>query len=212
VSVLAAKPLAARAAGRRRADQRRVQIVEAAVAVFAGRPFEEVHMDEVAERAGVSKALLYKHFPGKRELYLEAIRTIVGRLRTLITETVEQHPRHEHLGAALAAYTHFANENRDLFLSLYHTGSFFDPAFSAEIQGVRAAIEDLFLKGLERTPQLVVGMRGVIGFVDAATMRWLELSKGAMNENEIAYLIETMLRCGLDHLHSGTDRVLDLPL
>ena len=51
------------------AADRRTAILAAARLAFAEGAYHEVSLDSVAERAGVSKALLYEHFDSKRELY-----------------------------------------------------------------------------------------------------------------------------------------------
>jgi AcrR family transcriptional regulator len=51
------------------AEQRQIGIVEAATEVFARRGYEGARIDEIAATAGVSKALIYDHFAGKRQLY-----------------------------------------------------------------------------------------------------------------------------------------------
>ena len=55
------------------AEQRRTQLLEVAVEVFAERGFHATSMDEVAEAAGVTKPVLYQHFPSKRALYRELL-------------------------------------------------------------------------------------------------------------------------------------------
>src|SRR6476469_9482044 len=49
---------------------RRAQLLEAAQAAFVESGYHAAAMDDIAERAGVSKPVLYQHFPGKLELYL----------------------------------------------------------------------------------------------------------------------------------------------
>src|SRR6476469_2158716 len=49
---------------------RRRQLLGAAQEVFVAQGYHAAAMDEIAERAGVSKPVLYQHFPGKLELYL----------------------------------------------------------------------------------------------------------------------------------------------
>ncbi|MEU1281213.1 helix-turn-helix domain-containing protein [Streptomyces sp. NPDC005805] len=61
-------------------DQRRAQLLDVAAELFAARPYDEVTMEEVAERAGVSRALLYRHFPGKRELFAALYREVAAQL------------------------------------------------------------------------------------------------------------------------------------
>jgi AcrR family transcriptional regulator len=50
-------------------DERRRELVEVGAALFAERPYDDVAMEEVAQRAGVSRALLYRYFASKRELF-----------------------------------------------------------------------------------------------------------------------------------------------
>ena len=49
---------------------RRKQLLAAAQQVFVAQGYHAAAMDDIAERAGVSKPVLYQHFPGKLELYL----------------------------------------------------------------------------------------------------------------------------------------------
>src|SRR3954452_5760965 len=53
------------------ADQRRQQLFEVARERFAHQGFHATSMDEIAEAAGVTKPVLYDHFPSKRALYVE---------------------------------------------------------------------------------------------------------------------------------------------
>ena len=51
-------------------EQRRTQVLDAARAVFVESGYYAAGMDVIAERAGVSKPVLYPHFPRKLDLYL----------------------------------------------------------------------------------------------------------------------------------------------
>lgn len=51
------------------ADKRRQQIVEAAVELFSRKGFRGTRTREIAEAAGISEAMIYRHFATKRELY-----------------------------------------------------------------------------------------------------------------------------------------------
>jgi AcrR family transcriptional regulator len=61
-----------------RSAQKRQVIVEAATELFLGNGFLGTTMDEVAERAGVSKPTAYKHFPSKEALFIEIITTMTN--------------------------------------------------------------------------------------------------------------------------------------
>ena len=69
---------------RTRADggdpSRRSRILGAAGQLFAGTPYDEVSIDDIAGRAGVAKGLLYYYFGSKRGLFIELMREIVDGL------------------------------------------------------------------------------------------------------------------------------------
>ncbi len=56
--------------GRMPRNARRAQLLESALEVFVAQGYHSAAMDDIAEKAGVSKPVLYQHFPGKLELYL----------------------------------------------------------------------------------------------------------------------------------------------
>ncbi len=58
--------------------KRREEILAAATTLFAGRDYADVQVDEVAKRAGVGKATLYRYFPSKEDLYLESLERALG--------------------------------------------------------------------------------------------------------------------------------------
>src|SRR5580704_1648867 len=60
--------------------ERRGQLLAAASEVFVDRGFHAAGMDEIADRAGVSKPVLYQHFPGKQDLYLALLDESVDKL------------------------------------------------------------------------------------------------------------------------------------
>jgi AcrR family transcriptional regulator len=67
--------------GRLPAAERRSAIVEAAVRVFGERSYRAATTAEIARAAGVSEPILYRHFAGKRELYLACLEEMASRLR-----------------------------------------------------------------------------------------------------------------------------------
>src|SRR5436190_20801619 len=72
---------------------RRRQLLAAAQEVFVAQGYHAAAMDEIAERAGVSKPVLYQHFPGKLELYLalldEHAEVLVTKVRDALESTTE---------------------------------------------------------------------------------------------------------------------------
>ena len=79
-------------------------------------------MDEIAERAGVSKPVLYQHFPGKRDLYLallaEHTQQLIDAVRFALTSTAENKQR---VAATLAAYFTFIDSESEAFLLIFES-------------------------------------------------------------------------------------------
>lgn len=55
-------------------EDRRAQLLDLGAALFASLPYDEVHIERVAEQAGVSRGLLYHYFPNKRAFFAELVR------------------------------------------------------------------------------------------------------------------------------------------
>jgi AcrR family transcriptional regulator len=101
-------------------DDRRAELLALGAEVFGQRPYDEVRIDEIAERAGVSRALMYHYFPDKRAFFAAVVKgqadhlyaatnTIPEPGQSLFEETragvlayMEYHQKHPH--AAWAAY------------------------------------------------------------------------------------------------------------
>jgi AcrR family transcriptional regulator len=85
--------------------ERRRQLLDAALEVFVSRGYHATAMDEIAERAGVSKPVLYQHFPGKLELYLalldESVDTLVAAVRDALRANSDNKQR---VAATFGAY------------------------------------------------------------------------------------------------------------
>jgi AcrR family transcriptional regulator len=61
-------------------DERRNELLALGAEVFGQRPYDEVRIDEIAERAGVSRALMYHYFPDKRTFFAAVVRAEGDRL------------------------------------------------------------------------------------------------------------------------------------
>ena len=68
---------------------RRRQLLGAAQEVFVAQGYHAAAMDEIAERAGVSKPVLYQHFPGKLELYLALLDEHAEALVKIVRDALE---------------------------------------------------------------------------------------------------------------------------
>jgi AcrR family transcriptional regulator len=84
-----ASPQARPASSRMPRPARRLQLLGAARDVFVAQGYHAAAMDEIAERAGVSKPVLYQHFPGKLELYLALLDESAGELVKVVGDALE---------------------------------------------------------------------------------------------------------------------------
>jgi AcrR family transcriptional regulator len=83
-----ASPQARPTSSRMPRPARRLQLLGAARDVFVAQGYHAAAMDEIAERAGVSKPVLYQHFPGKLELYLALLDESVDELIKAVSEAL----------------------------------------------------------------------------------------------------------------------------
>ena len=70
-------------------DQRRAQLIDVALDVFAEHGYAQTTMDDVAQRAAVSKPVLYQHFANKRDLFFTLIDGQLSSLRDRITTAMQ---------------------------------------------------------------------------------------------------------------------------
>ena len=110
------------AAGPRRrmaAADRREAILAAALDAFAEGGYHETSLDDVAERAGISKALIYEHFPSKRDLHGALLETYVHELLATVVEAIAPPSRErQRLRAGLDAFLAFVEERREAWRML----------------------------------------------------------------------------------------------
>src|SRR5438094_6413626 len=84
---------------------RRRQLLAAAQEVFVAQGYHGAAMDDIAERAGVSKPVLYQHFPGKLELYLALLDESVGTLLDTVRDALRSNPDpKQRVAATFGAY------------------------------------------------------------------------------------------------------------
>jgi AcrR family transcriptional regulator len=104
------------------ADQRREQLLEVALRLFAVRGFAATTMDDIAAAAGVTKPLLYQHFDSKRALYLELVDSVARDMLVAIDKaTSEADGPRQKVEAGFAAYFELGSDvpdDRDLSRAL----------------------------------------------------------------------------------------------
>lgn len=130
-------------AARRRltADARRDLIREAALEVFARRGYHGASLDEIAHAAEISKALIYEHFPSKRELYVALLETHAQALfDRLAAAAGTAEPGEIRLRAGVDAFLAFVEEQREAWRMLFRDAA--DPEVAEVLVRVQGQAND----------------------------------------------------------------------
>ena len=162
-------PPAGRAAGpRMRRDQRRDQLLTIAQQLFASEGYHHVSMDDIADRALVSKPVLYRHFPSKLDLYLAVVDACGEDLLTTMDRALEpvQHGQatdgREVVAAIVRAYISFVEVAGEASSLLFESDVTRDP-------GVRARVERASVSTGTRIAEALQQAAG-LGPAEAATV------------------------------------------
>ncbi len=92
------------------ASARRAQLVDVGRKVFAERGYEATSVEEIAERAGISKPIVYEHFGGKEGLYAVVVDREVEHIVTCIVEAISAGSPRERLERAALAFLTYVKE------------------------------------------------------------------------------------------------------
>jgi AcrR family transcriptional regulator len=158
---------------------RRKQLLAAAQQVFVAQGYHAAAMDDIAERAGVSKPVLYQHFPGKLDLYLALLDThceaLVDRMRGAMAATTDNKER---VLGATQAYFDFVDHESEAFRLVFESDLRNDPAVSERVARVEqlciAAITDTIMAdtGVSRARAELLAA-GLVGAAETAAQFWL---------------------------------------
>ena len=173
---------------------RRAQLLAAAQDVFVTNGYHAAAMDEIAERAGVSKPVLYQHFPGKLELYMALLEShvdeLVGRVRTAIGSSTDNKLR---VRAAVAAFYDFVDGEGQAFRMVFESDLRSEPAVQEAVERATTdsvdAITDTITAdaGLdpERARLLAVGL---VGLSQVTARSWLADNRRVPKEDAVALI------------------------
>jgi AcrR family transcriptional regulator len=158
---------------------RRKQLLEAAQEVFVAQGYHAAAMDDIAERAGVSKPVLYQHFPGKLDLYLALLDVhcdaIIEKMRNAMSSSTDNKVR---VAAATSAYFDFVDHESEAFRLVFESDLRNEPAVRARFERVERgcieAITETIMAdtglGRERAELLAAGLCGA---AEIAARFWL---------------------------------------
>ncbi|MGH2682207.1 MAG: TetR/AcrR family transcriptional regulator [Actinomycetota bacterium] len=164
---------------RMRAAERRAQLLDVARKVFGRHGFHTVTMDSVAKEAGVTKPILYDHFPSKRDLYLALLEDDLANLRERLHDALDRSGgNRERIRGSFQAYFDFVDDHAEGFRLLMQEATGPERQFremvgqlQSEIMGRVTEIIVRESKGsIDRSDASVVAL-GLIGMVETAAQR-----------------------------------------
>jgi AcrR family transcriptional regulator len=170
---------------------RRAQLLEAAQAAFVESGYHAAAMDDIADRAGVSKPVLYQHFPGKLELYLalldSACDEVIDNCRAALAAT---HDNKTRVAAAMAAFYSYVAGERAAFRLVFESDLTSEPAVREHVERVTsecaAMIADVIHDdtGLpaEQSRLLAVSL---VGMAQVSARFWVSEASGITQEQAV---------------------------
>jgi AcrR family transcriptional regulator len=184
---------------------RRKQLLGAAQEIFVAQGYHAAAMDDIAERAGVSKPVLYQHFPGKLDLYLalleEHATELVKRVRAALDSTTNNKQR---VDACVAAYFDFVDGEDEGFRLVFESDLRNDPLVRDRVERMTqecvAAITDTIAHdtgfAAEEAALLSVGLAGMAEIAS----RWWLAGEGSLPKERAVELMAALAWRGI----SGT--------
>jgi AcrR family transcriptional regulator len=159
------------------APERRRQLLDCALGVFAARGFHGASMNEIAEAAGVTKPVLYQHFDSKRELFVELLRDVGSQLGSLIAEaTTRADGAREKVELGFAAYYRWIDTNRSAFSLLFGGSVRLDAEFADAVHTVESfladAIASLIDADLDDEHRRTLAF-GIVGLAEGTGRHWI---------------------------------------
>ena len=147
--------------------------------MFVAQGFHAAAMDDIADRAGVSKPVLYQHFPGKRDLYLALLEEHVSELADRVAEAMEgTDDNRSRVDGAVGAYFAFIDAEGEAFRLVFESDLRNDPQVRERVerveQGCIAAVTDTVVSDTgqnQANAELLAS--GLVGAAGQAAQYWL---------------------------------------
>jgi AcrR family transcriptional regulator len=199
---VAASPQARTAAARLPRPARRRQLLGAAQEVFVAQGYHAAAMDEIADRAGVSKPVLYQHFPGKLELYLalldESADELVASVRAALSSTTDNKQR---VPATFKAFFDYVSDSGEAFRFVFESDLGNEPAVRERLERTMSECADMisqFIRedaGLGDDEAHLLGV-GLVGMAQVSSRYWLS-TKGAIPKDAAEQLLARLAWRGI---------------
>jgi AcrR family transcriptional regulator len=176
---------------------RRAQLLQAAHGVFVANGYHAAAMDEIAERAGVSKPVLYQHFPGKLDLYLALLdqsgEVLLRRVHDALRSTEDNKER---VSATMNAYFEFVDDPAETYRLLFESDLTNEIAVRDRLDRLNSACADEIAKIITEDTGLPVEEStllaiGLVGVAQVSARYWLD-SSGSIPRDAAAELVATL--------------------
>lgn len=162
---------------------RRRQLLGAAREVFVAQGYHAAAMDEIAERAGVSKPVLYQHFPGKLDLYLalldESVAELVGAVSEALASTTDNAQR---VPATFRAFFDYVSGAGEAFRLVFESDLSNEPAVRARLDRAMFECAEMvseFIRsdaGVSDDEADLLGM-ALVGMAQVSSRYWLSAER-----------------------------------
>lgn len=166
-------------------DDRRRQLLERAVELFAEHGYDELSMAAFARAAGISKPLLYHYFPSKQALFQAALTAAVEEHLARTAPEPGRSPR-EQLEAGLDAYLGWIEEHPAAYEKLIRSAGI--PEVRELIDRVREETMERVVDGLgDDRPAVRAAVRGWLWAMDGVCLSWV--AEPALSRDETRGLL-----------------------
>ncbi len=161
-------------------EARRDQLLDIGAEAFATHPYEEVAMADIAARAGVSRGLVYRYFPTKRDLFASIYQRASDRLLAIATIRPDV-PLADQVVAGLDAHFDFFVANARTVIEANRGALAGDPVIQniidSELVALRQRLLDAAsLRGRDRAVASTA-LHGWLAFVRVVCVDWLAENK-----------------------------------
>ncbi len=146
--------------------------------IFSSDGYQKTTMDAVAADAGVTKPVLYQHFPSKRDLFLELLHVVGNHLTEMVAKaTADASSPRAQVELGFRAYFDFVGSHPEEFQLLFGEGVRIDEDFAAEVAMVERSIAGFIAalittEGLSEEDRLVLG-HGIVGMAERTAHHWV---------------------------------------
>ena len=183
-------------------DERRAQLLVAALEVFTAAGYHSAAMDEITDRANVSKPVLYQHFPSKLDLYLAVLDLHIDSLVFAIQKAIASNRENSsRVAATVEAYFGFIDSEGEAFRLLFESDMNLEPQVRERLNrmtydcaaAVSAVISIDTGLGKEESMMLAVG---IIGTVQTTARHWLDRD-GKIDRQRATELVMNLIWRGI---------------